>query len=503
MGTRVTGYATAVAFVVVAMMAGREMAFYTLLNDFWGLFYLGEHLSVADPRTLHNGFYPIGYPLLVRLLLTPDILITTFVVSVLSGAVMLAVLYIWLRSRVASPWPPLAATLLLALHPMFFQHALTAGPDMPAMLLGVSGVLLLWTALDRHRLGLAVLAGVLLGLSGLTRHHGFLLAAGAVLAAMCCRPRHWRVWSAAALAVGACGLVQVAINVWAGVPPFQTAQAFNVYKMFNPVDWFHLERNYPESVVDVVRLNPTAYWAAYKAQLLPSLTLLLPGAIAIAVNRGPLRMVAAYLLLTALVYLPLQATGGSPRGPLVVLPLAAAGVALILHAVLSAEALAWTRRPAIAAALTVVLVALPSLSWVPQNRAFVEANRDVRGLWAEVERRLRADGVVHAAQVFTDSFDFYFVTERSRRSWDYRPRNTGGWARIDMHGYDKVHPPLRTSSLDVFLADSRAHGVTHLVLTATAPYVLRDLGEIQAGRSLPAELRHVGDVQGVKILALQ
>lgn len=485
------------------MMAGREMAFYTLLNDFWGLFYLGEHLSLADPRTLHNGFYPIGYPLLVRVLLTPDILVTTFVVSVLSGAVMLTVLFAWLRARVDSPWPALVATLLLALHPMFFQHALTAGPDMPAMLLGVCGVLLLWAALDRDRLGLAVLAGVLLGLSGLTRHHGFLLAAGAVLAALCCRPRRWRVWSAAAIAVGACGFVQVGINVWAGVPPFQTAQAFNVYKMFNAVDWFHLERNYPESAVDVVRLNPTAYWAAYKAQLIPSLSLLLPGAMAIAVARGPLRTLATYLFVTALVYLPLQATGGSPRGPLVVLPLAAASIALILHALQSIEALAWTRRRPVAIALTIVLVALPAMSWIPQNRAFVEANRDVRGLWAAVEATLRADGVVHAAQVFTDSFDFYFVSERSRRSWDYRPRNTGGWANIDMYGYDKVHPPLRTSSFDAFLADSRAHGVTHLVLTATAPYVLRDLGEIQAGRSLPPGLRHVGDVASVKILALQ
>lgn len=115
-------------------------------------------------------------------------------------------------------------------------------------------------------------------------------------------------------------------------------------------------------------------------------------------------------------------------------------------------------------------------------------------LWADTEHELRLDGVSHAAQVFTDSFDFYFVSVRSPRSWDYRPRSTGGWAQIDLYGYDRVHPPLPRRSLAEFLDHATAHGVSHLVLTPTAGFVRPELGAFQSGAELPAGLRHVAAI---------
>ena len=56
------GYAVILALCGWWWWSGLELRFYVLQNDFWGLFFLGEHLSLEDTGTLHNGFYPIGYP---------------------------------------------------------------------------------------------------------------------------------------------------------------------------------------------------------------------------------------------------------------------------------------------------------------------------------------------------------------------------------------------------------------------------------------------------------
>jgi hypothetical protein len=154
------------------------------------------------------------------------------------------------------------------------------------------------------------------------------------------------------------------------------------------------------------------------------------------------------------------------------------------------------------ATASVVLAVTAGCLWVPENRELVKTYADEKNLWLGAETALRNDGVRHASQVFTDSFDFYFVSVRSKRSWDYRPRNTGGWAQVDLYGYDKVYPPLRTGSLDQLLTDCRAYGVTHLVLTSTARLALEPLGEILAGRSLPAGLRHVQYLPGMRIVAI-
>lgn len=500
---RAAGAALILAFVAWWAAAGFELGFYTILNDFWGLFFAADQLSLADPRTLHNGFFPIGYPLILRMLRSTAVLPTMFGVSVTAAAGTLAVTFLWL-ARHASPWLAVAAIAILGIEPTFFLHAITTGPDMLSTLLAATGALALLSGLARGSVVVSALGGLALGLAGLTRYHGFLMAFGAVVAGAIVWPTRWRQTLAAAAMIGMAGGVQVLANVAAGVGPFQTAQPFNVYKLFNPVDWYHLQRNYPPSVIGVIRLSPERYLEAYRAQLLPSLFLLVPSAAGAVVATGRNRRIALYALVAAGLYLPLQAVGGSPRGPLLAAPLAAVGVAVALDAILTRQWIASGAGRTLA-----VIGVLAAIAWASvwpaagQNRQAVAANASVQRLWADVEGTLRADGVQHPARVFTDNFDVYFVSVRSRRSWDYRPRTTGGWAQIDLYGYDKVHPPLNTATLDAFLADCRAYGVTHLVLTPTAGYVLGPLGVFQAGGELPAQLRHVATVGGtIRIVAL-
>jgi hypothetical protein len=440
---------------------------------------------------------------LLRILNGPNILVTAFAFSVFAAAAVLAVEMHFLV-RFMAPWIAVACVGTLGIEPMFFQHAITAGTDITTVALAGIGSLTFVSGLMRGSTPLAVIAGVLMGCSGLMRHHGFLFAFAAVLAGIACWPQRWRqvIWCAAA--VRAAGSVQVGINVAAGVPPFQTAQAFNVYKMFNQVDWFHLKKDYPPNVLDVIRLSPARYFEAYKAQLYPALHLLWPAAIATLVVDRSKRALAAFTLITGLVFLPLQGIGGSPRGPMPLLPLCAAAVALCLDALMTRRWVSSSRvRTSVAAVATASVVAAAVWFWPVRSRSYVEHFARVEQLWAQVEAHLRSDGVQHPSQVFTDSFEFYFVSVRSASSMDYHPRTTGGWAQIDLYGYERVHPPLRTDTLPNFLSDAKANGVTHLMLTGTAGAVLPDLGHLQAGAPATGGLREVAALGWVRIIDIR
>jgi hypothetical protein len=497
------GYAVILALCGWWWWSGLELRFYVLQNDFWGLFFLSEHLSLKDTGTLHNGFYPIGYPLLLRILIGPNILVTAFAVSVIAAALVLAVQMHFL-SRHLSPWIAVACIGALGIHPMFFQHAITAGTDITTVALAATGSLTFVSGLMRGSTTLALIGGALMGGSGLMRHHGFLFSLAVVAAGLACWPRRWQQVCCCAAMVGVAGGVQVAINVAAGVPPFQTAQAFNVYKMFNPVDWFHLKKDYPPNVLDVIRLSPGRYFEAYKAHLYPELYLLWPAAIATVLVERSKRPLAAFTLITGAVFLPLQAIGGSPRGPMPLLPLCAVAVALCLEAVMTRRWVPSSRVRTSAAAIGTVSVAVAAMwFWPVQSRAYVTHFARVEQLWAQVETQLRSDGVQHPSQVFTDSFEFYFVSVRSPSSMDYHPRTTGGWAQIDLYGSERVHPPLRTDTLPNFLSDAREQGVTHLVLTGTAGSVLAALGHLQAGAPVSGGMREVASLGWVRIFDIR
>lgn len=296
--------------------------------------------------------------------------------------------------------------------------------------------------------------------------------------------------------------VQAAVNLVAGVGAFESAQAFNVYKTFNAVDWFHLDTNYPDRVLDVIRLSPERFLRAWWAALTPTLWLIVPVATAVVTCRQAQRRVALCLVLVLCLYLPVQAVGGSPRGPLLVLPLCALGAALTLDGIRQRLGAATARPQRAVAPLIVVALGLAGLQWLPENVANVRTFRGVADVWRSTEAALRADGVQSPSAVFTDSFDFYFTTVRSPRTWDYRPRGTGGWAQIDLYGYHRLHPPIDTSSLPAFLDACRAQGITHLVLLSTAGLVLEPLGLIHNGGALPEGLRHVASLPGIRIVAL-
>lgn len=492
--------AVSVVYLGVLALVGVHLRFYTILNDFWGTLFLAEHLSLADPRSLHNGFFPIGYPAVVRMLLSEDILIGAYVLSAAASAATLGVVTRAMTHWTGSPLIAALTATLLALHPLYFLYGITTGPDAPTLMLSTGGIVMLLRSCSQNRQRAFVLAGLLLGAAGLFRQHGFPFAIASLLGAALAFPTRGRGLALAGAGVLGMLGVQIAANLAAGVGALESAQAFNIYKLFNPIDWFHLDRlRYPSNPLDVIRLAPDRFLEAWWSVLRPALWLGVPQVLAAVLAKGHSRRLAIALSVATYLYLPVQAVGGSPRGPLLVLPCSAIAVALAFEAIRH-------RLPPYASpvrtAATAAVVALCAWSWVPENFANVRTARATADLWDHIERILRADGVQGPSQVFTDSFDFYFTSVRSSRIYDYRPRNTGGWAQIDLYGYERIHPPLDTTSFGAFIESCRARGVSHLVLLSTAGLVVPEFGTIQAGGQLPPDLRHVADIPGVRIVAL-
>jgi hypothetical protein len=197
-------------------------------------------------------------------------------------------------------------------------------------------------------------------------------------------------------------------------------------------------------------------------------------------------------------YLPLQALGGSPRGPLPAVPLVIVAVMLAADRVRH-----WPRGTWLTGAAAVVTVALAAWIWVPATLGFLRQQEATRAASASVEAMLRNDGVRFAGEVYTDAGEFYFVSTRRSRAGALHPLTPGGWARVDLYGFDRAFPQMRLTALDEFLADCRHYGVTHLALTPGAEAMVQGLGAAVRPDTIPAGLRWVGHTGGLSVVALE
>jgi hypothetical protein len=244
-------------------------------------------------------------------------------------------------------------------------------------------------------------------------------------------------------------------------------------------------------------MNPGAFWEAYLGQVQSIWPLLGVSALAAVVAPASLRRSAIFLLVVLACYLPVQALGGSSRGPLPAVPL------VVVGALLAASRLRqWPRGGPLTAAVAVLSVAMAAWLWVPANRDFLRAQEATRAASASAEALLRADGVRFAGEVYTDSGEFYFVSTRRARAGALHPLTPGGWLRVDLYGFDRAFPGFRLTTLEEFLADCRHYGVTHLALTPSAEAMVRGLGAATSPDTIPEGLRWVGQAGGLAVVAL-
>lgn len=127
-----------------------------------------------------DGFYQLGYPLLLWLI-QPLMGMNAFLASRLLAALagLLLLLATWMLGRAIFPHDQrhggaLLALAILALSPLVVQYALYIGTDMPFAALWIAGLAALLAPRDRTS-PRAVLAGLVCGLAFLIRHPGLVL----------------------------------------------------------------------------------------------------------------------------------------------------------------------------------------------------------------------------------------------------------------------------------------------------------------------------------------
>jgi hypothetical protein len=315
----------ALAFAVVIALVGILTNLHTPLNDFWGNHTLSQRLDARDVSTFYDGFYPVGYTVLLHVL-------PHFAYPPLS-ALLLNVVLSWLlafsilgvsRLRGLGILPGLTIASLVSLFPQIFNCLNTPGADSGAMVFFTVGTYVLLVALlaPTPRAWWYALAGGLLGMAALWRYHAlpadiFLL----VTAAVVYRKRITGVM----LALASCAVVyspQIAVNLLSGHSPFQTDEAFNIYLHVHHVNWYHTAAMpWVGTPLSLILSDSSAFLSSYFATLVrifPALSApLIPCFLC---KDRQLRRAAVLWLVFCVLYSGLMATADSGRAVLLALP---------------------------------------------------------------------------------------------------------------------------------------------------------------------------------------
>ncbi|MFW6159260.1 MAG: hypothetical protein ACOC8E_07885 [Planctomycetota bacterium] len=179
-------------FGIVALFifvgCGVALDFHVGLNDFWMVRFYAEKMTLSEPASLYNGFFPIGYPLLLKLVPSGAVLPAAYMFSAVCGALVVVAAAL-LLGGVFGRWGAAAGFLVATFHPLVFRYGNTAGPYVGTAAFTALAVYLLWKDAFRTEEGRPsqanlVFAGLLLGLAALFRSH-CIVSSGAVLISYC------------------------------------------------------------------------------------------------------------------------------------------------------------------------------------------------------------------------------------------------------------------------------------------------------------------------------
>ncbi|MEB3196693.1 MAG: hypothetical protein VKP62_05760 [Candidatus Sericytochromatia bacterium] len=440
------------------------------VNDFWQLFDQASTLAWQEPASWFNGFFPIGYPLLLAIgpgPLTPD---TAWALHL--GVVTCLVWGIAsLLHALRGPWAAWLGAGLTLFSPGLITYVLTPGPDLAA------AAAIAWALVAFHRAQeapgaswAALLGGLCLAVALLLRGHLLVLALAMLLAGgllgylRAGGPLRW-----ATLGVGAGVLIHGLLQTLAGHGPFETAQAFNIYRQVYPVSWWDPPRQLDVSVWSMVAEAKLRYLDATLRGvpwLFPSLLpALLMGCLAPVERGGAL---GRFLFLSGLPYALAVSLALSERAPIPLLPIWVVATALLVVELMAqlraALPVPGTARWATALGVT-CFAATVLLASVRQDWMALRQLRHTSDVYAQLEALARQHGVTRAEQIFSDNHEIYFL---GLPGW--RPSTNGTWGVLPnaVWQYERRHPRFDVQSWPRFLADCRRRDVRLLMLTPDA-----------------------------------
>ncbi len=444
-------------------------AFHVTYNDFWGILFYARQLNWQEKASLYNGFYPIGYALLLRLLPYGLVIQGITLINVTFGGLFSAAATGLVR-RAGSLWIALLVFAFSVSYPLGVEYASSVAPEIGCAAFTALAVFLLWDDLlapagRPASIWKLTLAGALLGLATLWRSHT-LASSLAIVAAYLFLVSETPLKGKIGLLAGflALGSVQVGVNLFSGHGPLETAQSFNLYKLFNLVDWRRMPS--PAEVASfslwkTFLASPSSVLLVYFPWFFQVLAYALPAVLGwISFPKSVYRRFWLFTALGITAYALIVAWGASRRAPLVI-----SSLALVSAAFWCVEFLAFVRRKAPAwlklahfGLVTLSLLALSGLTWV--NLDYLNFSRaqdeNIRGL---TEILLKA-GLKSPEEVFTDSFAVYFPGLPP-----YAPRAFGGWNEVYLWKYNQVYPLLPFDSAAAFDQACQAQGIRFLILT--------------------------------------
>lgn len=488
------------AYTFLLVLGYVRTGFHVAHNDFWGNYYQAEHLDFSNPKTLYDGFFPIGYPVLLRYGPFDDPVGAAFALNAGAALVLAGLVGIFALTLLPGPWA-LATVVTLTLVPQLFAYTLAPVSDLPMTMLAFFAAAILFvgttakTSSRALRVAAWAVAGLVFGIAGLLRQHALVLAAGFGLGAVVLRKSLWPL-----LVTGlVCALAytpQIVINLQSGHGAFETYQYINVYKMVHDVRLYDVPADLPPGIGAIIRDAPGLFafrWLTHFAEMLP---LLVPAALcAFFARTAAFRKLGILVLIAGLPYAAAVALGWSERAVLPLLPWTVITLACAFREVYNRlaarghhgrdDARLLVNTGAIAGLLVLVAFAARDTRLV---RAFEIQHRE----YVAIEQVLREDGVVHPKQVFTTDPTLYLPNTPP-----YHTYFNGGWLRFSLYQYAERYPNLDTASVTELAADARREGVTHLVLTPAGKNLSFALDELYRDpNEFSATFLYLGAIDG-------
>lgn len=450
---------------------GGYLQFHALSNDYWNILYYGRGMTLAQPESLYNGFYPFGYAFLIGQMPFTYVLPLSYLLNALLTGLFTAsvsTLISHTRSWIAT----LAALLASLAAPFVFQNAHALGPDIGAAAFTAFAVFMLWRShiegSDEELSDLnAAFIGASLGLGFLWRTHALISAVAVFIGFLLftglrpLRPRLWMLGVFFAFVA-----LQVIVNLVSGHGPFETAQALNLYKFLYGLDWTHpptpaeLE---DFSFIKTVMADPQAFLQTYRIPFFFLLSFSWTCIAAFVLSpKGRYARFALFSLLYIVLYSIPIAVGDSARAPLMLMVAYITAFALIPVALSEfIERLLGSRTwIPMAVALSFIAAGMNTFyGWFLYDKEVIAFAASERKVLSVIEQTLLSSGLTSPSEVFADRYDFY-----TPNVMPYRSRQIGNWNQDWVWGYAQEFPAIPNDSWEAFSAACRAQGIRFIVL---------------------------------------
>ena len=439
--------------------------FAVLINDVFLLRWQAEHLSTGAPESFFNGFFPIGYPLVLRAVsFTGNPVLSLMLVQIALAPLYATLVYrLFIRldltdvhdaRKISNGWRTMAIALPLALFAPPVIHAIpSATPDFFAALAVLTGFLFI-THEGRWNF---ILAGAFVGLGCLFRSHVLVLLLTISLSLLLFHNEQ-RVRAFVSFFGGTLPFViaQGLLQLWSGHGFLENAQAFNIWKTMHGMDWSNPPALGHARALGVILEDPMLFVTAtfnwllqYSFYLIPLVGIVILAYVKFRSGGTPVSRTLLLLALASLAYLGVTAAGASVSAFTPIIPVVAACVIPLVEFILSRRSNVFRTRTI---ATITILVWLGGLIGLFISTMHVKTRAED---YVQIEQMLRVHSRSDALAIYTDDYDLYFP------SLVYQtPRTSGGWAEMGLPGYLDKFPHIRNTSAETEYADLIQNGVT-------------------------------------------